>query len=544
MKWFLFFTFIIFSILSFAQKPGIYWIQFTDKNNSPYSISSPSQFLSQRALDRRVRQNIPVVTQDVPVNPSYVDSINHIFPVFNSLKWQNGVLVNVTDSTLLAELSGISFVDTYKYVRPLFIKSNPGSKEQLGTLSDVYNYAWGADQITMLHGNELHNLGFKGDSMLIAILDAGFTGANNINIFDSIFQNNRLISTRNFVIGNNNTTVFQGSSHGTSVLSTMGSLKIDTMVGTAPHASFSLNVSEDNAGEYIFEEYTWACAAEYADSLGADIISSSLGYTTFDDPTMNHTYAEMDGHTSVASRAATIATRKGMIVVVSAGNSGSQPWHHIGIPADADSILTVGAVDVQKQPATFTSVGPSADGRIKPDVAAMGVGTSVVNSSGNMFQGNGTSFACPIIAGMTACLWQAHKNTGNMEIIQAIRKSSDRFTNPDTLTGYGIPNFAYANNILSGNVDSEDYSNKQFINVFPNPFTDQLSIQFYNVNLNDISFELSDIVGRILYKNTGTLSPHSLNTIEFNNLQDVSNGIYILKISTSLNEYKRLVVKK
>jgi len=535
------FSFIVLN--GFSQKPGIYWIQFTDKANSPYSISSPSLFLSQRAIDRRVIQGIQINTLDIPVNQTYVDSmINSGFDVFDESKWFNGVLATVPDSTIFQILSGISFVQSYKYVRPLIAKKNKSKKEDLGTLSDYYNYGMGTDQILMLNGNYLHNQGYRGDGMLIALLDVGWIGTNSSPIFDSIFNNNRIISTRDFVTGKNDNTVYESGSHGTSVLSTIGVIANGSLVGTAPHASFTLLKSEDADGEYIFEEYTWVCAAEYADSLGADIISSSLGYTTFDDTTQNHTWNDIDGETSVASISATIAARKGILVCISAGNSGSQPWHKIGIPADADSILAVGAVDTLQQPASFTSVGPSADGRVKPDVAAMGKGTAVVDVGGNVVNGNGTSFSCPIIAGMSACLWQAFPNATNMQIREAIIKSASQYYNPDTLLGYGIPNFYAAFFILNG-IAVHNMNKEQIINVYPSPFSSQLNVEFISGKSNNISIEIIDILGKTVYKTNKNIIPNDYNIIKINNINDLNSGIYFVKIQTQSGSYKKLVVK-
>jgi len=535
------FSFIVLN--GFSQKPGIYWIQFTDKANSPYSISSPSLFLSQRAIDRRVIQGIQINTLDIPVNQTYVDSmINSGFDVFDESKWFNGVLATVPDSTIFQILSGISFVQSYKYVRPLIAKKNKSKKEDLGTLSDYYNYGMGTDQILMLNGNYLHNQGYRGDGMLIALLDVGWIGTNSSPIFDSIFNNNRIISTRDFVTGKNDNTVYESGSHGTSVLSTIGVIANGSLVGTAPHASFTLLKSEDADGEYIFEEYTWVCAAEYADSLGADIISSSLGYTTFDDTTQNHTWNDIDGETSVASISATIAARKGILVCISAGNSGSQPWHKIGIPADADSILAVGAVDTLQQPASFTSVGPSADGRVKPDVAAMGKGTAVVDVGGNVVNGNGTSFSCPIIAGMSACLWQAFPNATNMQIREAIIKSASQYYNPDTLLGYGIPNFYTSFLILNG-IAVHNMNKEQIINVYPSPFSSQLNVEFISEKSNNISIEIIDILGKTVYKTNKNIIPNDYNIIKINNINDLNSGIYFVKIQTQSGSYKKLVVK-
>ena len=544
MKILFFVIFSLISLFSFSQKQGVYWIQFTDKLHSSYSISNADQFLSQRAISRRVRQNIAVNALDIPVSLYYIDSLRRIgLTAFNSSKWLNGILVKVTDTTMLTSLAGVSFVQSFKYVRPIVAKKSLFPKKDLGTISDDYDYGTGFNQISMLNGNVLHNLGFKGEGMLIAIVDAGFIGANTSAAFDSLFSNNRVVSTRDFATGNNDTTVFESATHGTSVLSTIASLIPGSFVGTAPRASVSLILSEEAASEYVFEEYTWVCAAEYADSIGADILSSSLGYTVFDDPSMNHTWSDLTGNISVASKAAKIASGKGMIVVVSAGNSGDKPWHKIGIPSDADSILCVGAVNSFKQPAPFTSVGYSADGRIKPDVAAMGWGTTIVDGGGNVTQGSGTSFSCPIIAGMCACLWQAHPNATNMEIRDAVIKSSSQFLTPDTLLGNGIPDFAKANLLLS-NIPIVNINSDQIKNVYPIPFTSYIYIEFYSAKCNEVEVELTDMLGNLIVKTSSKLILNSLNIINLTNLKTVVSGSYILKIKTETDTFKRMIVKK
>lgn len=541
----LFFSFLsLISLIGFSQKPGYYWIQFTDKLNSTYSISNPEQFLSQRALTRRTNQNISIDALDIPVSQYYIDSIRQAgLSVFNSSKWLNGVLVKVTDTTVFPTLNVISFVQSYKYVRPLVAKKSLTPKKELGTLADYYNYGQGTNQIFMLNGNVLHNLGFKGEGMLIAVVDAGFTATNTVSAFDSLFANNRIISTRDFVTGFNDNTVYESATHGTAVLSTIASLIPGSFVGTAPRASFSLIISEEAAPEYIFEEYTWVCAAEYADSLGADILSSSLGYTTFDDSTMNHTWADLTGNISVASKAAKIASRKGLLVVLSAGNSGDKPWHKIGIPSDADSILTVGAVNAAKQPAPFTSVGYSADGRVKPDVASMGWSATIIDGGGNVVQGSGTSYACPIIAGMCACLWQAHPTATNMQIREAVIKSANQYLTPDTLLGFGIPDFSVANALLS-NIPISNYTTDQIKNIYPVPFSSDIYIEFYSVNTPEIFIELTDMVGNVIINTSTKLIVNSLNTINLNNLKAINAGSYVIKIKTQTETYKRLIVKK
>ena len=321
----------------------------------------------------------------------------------------------------------------------------------------------------MIGGLQLHENGYFGDNINVAIFDAGFMGVDILPIFNNLWDNNKIIFTRDFV--NNNKNVFDYSQHGTMVLSVMGGYMLDSLIGTAPMANYLLFRTEDSESETMVEEDYWAAAAELADSIGVDIINSSLGYTIMYDDTINsHTYSDMDGNTTIITKAADRAASRGILVVNSAGNSGLSSWYHIGAPADGDSVLAIGAVDYLGKIASFSSRGPSFDGRIKPNVCAKGVSVVVADQDSTIRYANGTSFSAPIISGLSACLWQAISSNNielsNMDIINLIQESSSLFSNPNDSLGYGIPNFYLS--YLNSSIDSSNYDNQ--INIFPNPF--------------------------------------------------------------------------
>jgi hypothetical protein len=460
-----FFTILLISLQVSAQiAPDKYWIRFTDKNNSPFSIENPEAFLSQKAIDRRNVQGIPIAENDLPVNPSYLSAVaNTGATLLNISKWFNSVTVFTTDPSVIDDINALPFVlsvakmtnnnSTLNTSIKPFFENETYSKFQdsikMKGSGESFDYGQGYNQINMLNGILLHDLGYNGEGMTIAVLDAGFRNADILTAFDSLWMNNRILGYKDFV-DPLNPDIFASHSHGTNVLSTMGANLPGELVGTAPRASYWLLRSEDGGSEYLIEELNWASAAEFADSAGVDIINSSLGYTTFDDPSQNHTYMDMDGNTTPITIAADLAASKGMIVVNSAGNEGSGSWQYIGAPADGDSVFSIGAVDASGNYAYFSSTGPTYDGRLKPNVVAQGQGSAIVSAwSGIVLTGSGTSFSSPITAGIVACLWQAHPDKTNMEILEAIQQNGSQAGNPDNLLGYGIPDYFAAHNQLS-----------------------------------------------------------------------------------------------
>lgn len=522
-----------------------YVLKLTDKNNSPFSINSPTAYLSARAIARRQKQGIAISSTDLPVNPSYLAAISATgATILNYSKWLNTVTIQTADTAVLNLCTALPFVMTYSNVgRHAMGAVSTTGQNKFGTSqpdkapreilsgstlkNSAFSYGPAFHQINMLNGDALHTAGYSGDGMMIAVLDAGFYGTDVISVFDSLFINNQIVATWDFVLGNSNVYDYHG--HGTSCLSLIGANEPGVMVGTAPHAKFILCRTEDGFTENLIEEYNWAAGAEFADSIGADVFSTSLGYTEFDDPAMNHTYATLDGNTAPMTIAADIAASKGIVVVNSAGNEGSSPWNFISVPADADSNLAIGAVDSMEQYVSFSGKGPTPDGRIKPDVCAQGAGTYVANGfDGTVNPGSGTSFSGPIIAGLAACLWQTHPLLTNMDIVQAIKKSASQYNTPDSLLGYGIPDFTQASMILGGIDPGVLPAEDQIYAVFPNPFSDVVTVQYFTTTSQDITVSVYDAVGRKIVTNTQYVSPIFMNSIPLT--LGHGNGFYTLEV--------------
>ena len=434
---------LLFPSLVFAQDGAFrYFISFTDKANPAYSINTPEQYLSLKTIAKRQKYGIPIDSTDLPISAQYLNVLSlEGFVIENTSKWFNGVIVSTFDSLLIQTLNH-NFIDTVISFGSWKNAKKVGEKWDINYSSTDYADAY--NQLNMLGGHQLHNNGYKGSGMTIAVIDAGFYKVNELDVFADL--QNQILATYDFVDRNAN--VYDDHMHGMMVLSTMGAKQSGKMIGTAPEANYILLRSEDVFSENLIEEYMWVCAAEYADSAGADIINSSLGYTTFDNPIYNHTYADMDGKTAPISIGAGIACDKGIILVNSAGNSGNSNWHYIGAPADHPAVLSVGAVDENEEYASFSSYGPNAEGFIKPNVVAQGKNTVVATSSNEVMTGNGTSFSSPVTAGMVACLWGANPDKSPDAIKLAIYESADRYLSPDAQFGYGIPNYYDAHQSL------------------------------------------------------------------------------------------------
>ena len=478
MKKIIVFLFLVSSFVGFSQEDA--WVYFRDKPGSQTYRDNPLTMLTQRALDRRTNQGIALDGKDIPMYQPYIDQViaSTGISVKAKSKWFNCVHVNGSQANINA-LKSLPFVDNIdfadnaiiatKRIATKKVKSTPVNKTAEALIS--FNYGNSANQIQMLNGHLLHQSNYTGTGKIIAVMDGGFPGVNTAQPFARLRENNKILGGYDYVRRNPN--FYTGISHGTSVLSLMAGFTDNALVGTAPDASYYLFITEDGAKESPLELSNWVEAAEEADYLGVDIITTSLGYTTFDDSDYNFTYSDMNGATTFISKGLDIAFSRGMICVVSAGNDGNDAWHYISAPADAVNALTIGAVKSDENYASFSSQGPTFDGRVKPDVTAQGQYPYVSDASGNINNfGSGTSYSGPIVAGMVACLWQALPSKTNQEIKQLITQSADRYAAPTVEYGYGIPDFslALANGLLVSNASENDFV------VYPNPATDTISV--------------------------------------------------------------------
>jgi hypothetical protein len=549
---------MLFSWALAAQVTEKHVVFLTDKNNNPYSLNNPSAFLSQRSLDRRAKSGIAVDMKDIPVTPSYIQQIAATgAPVVYSLKWFNAVVVHTDNVAILQAIAALPFVDHIDLVA-LDHQNKPSVKQGFKSLesvlpvnatypitsskpksTNVFSYGQAYNQAHMIAVDGLHNMGFSGEGMVIAVLDAGFYHVDQIDAFDSLWNNNQILGTRDFHTPGNNVFGDNMHTHGTSVLSTMGANIPEEMVGTAPHAKYWLVRTEVGEYEALVEEYNWAAGAEFADSVGADVINSSLGYTEFDNYEFNHQYSDLDGNTTPVTRAADLAASRGILVVNSAGNEGSSPWHYIGAPADGDSVFSIGAVDWGGNYASFSSVGPTYDGRTKPDVTAQGAGTTVVYGSGLIMAGSGTSFSSPVTAGGLACLWQSRPSFSAQDIRDAVRSTASQSANPDQLLGWGIPNLVNARLFL--NTTEQELASMSGFRVTPNPFTGAPLLKNEQDYRIEAKVSIYNVGGRIIFGDDMTFDAGS--AFRLSALNNQPAGIYVIRISTTEGEQVLRAVK-
>lgn len=422
-----------------------------DKTGNGYNLQRPEQFLSPKALERRRRQGLKVDSTDLPVSERYVEKVRaQGVEVVGRSKWNNTLLVRGTSQKTLRSLASLPFVSRATKVwtspdslaKPIRVNYRREFNEWDTVTQSIYGAA--EEQIRQLNGIRLHQRGFRGQGMTIAVLDGGFMNADQIPCMQKV----RLLGTRDFVEPPSKD-IFKEMDHGTMVLSAMAVSVPNLFTGTAPEASYWLLRCEDVQTETLAEEDYWASAAEFADSVGVDVINSSLGFHAFDDPAMNHEYSELDGHQTLISHTASMLAGKGIVLVSSAGNEGMGTWKKINFPADAHDIITVGSVTPTGMNASFSSIGPTADGRIKPDVMAQGSPAAVITGRGTIIRDIGTSFSAPQVAGMVACLWQACPQKTALEIVEAVRRSANRYAQPDDVFGYGVPDFIKAYELLN-----------------------------------------------------------------------------------------------
>ncbi|MEO6314517.1 MAG: S8 family serine peptidase [Chitinophagaceae bacterium] len=572
MKKFYFF-FILCSLLSISVQSQYsrYIIRLKDKNQSGFSLSTPGAYLSAKAIARRARYNIAIDSTDLPVRAAYLDSIKAVpnVVILNVSKWLNQVCIKTTDPAALVKINAFSFVKNTAAIAvrisqgqhpqpgkivefnqqaiPLRI-NNTAAALRIGGVQDLLNYGNNAGQVHIHEGEYLHNLGFRGEGMTIAMLDAGFYNYNNNPAFDSLRLHNQILGTWDYVA--NEQSVSEDHTHGAYCLSIMAANEPGKIVGTASKAKYWLLRTEDAASEYPVEEENWVAAAEFADSAGVDIITSSLGYSDFDDHSFDHSYAQRDGKTAMISLGASLAVKKGILVTNSAGNSGTSGGDakFVICPADADSVFTIGSTDVNGNISAFSSWGPNGAGKLKPNVVSVGgpaVAADVV--TGNPITGNGTSFSNPNLCGLIACLWQAFPEFSNMEVIDALQKSASKYTNPDNRYGYGIPNMRIAYLDLQQRSTIRKYQNilgDTWLKAYPVPFNDKLTVLLQAPVTGRSNLRLVDMNGKTIEIKTSDIQKGTIYTLGFDRLKFIAKGVYTVQYTDGQNKAFLQVVKQ
>ena len=544
-----------FTYTASAQTGYAFRVKFANKNGG-LTIADSLQFLSQKSLDRRSRQGILVDNTDIPVVQAYIDSVmsrTNAVKLVNRSRWFNQIVVVTFDSAKINDALSLPFVTSAKLVAE-YINYSPKTEVAAQGLSarkfpkitydgsfkttgdpNYYNKSW--QQIHINNGDFLHDQGLKGQGMTIAVLDAGFMHTSTHTQFDSLRNEGRLLGQYTFVW--DTTFVYQTSNdHGTNVTGLIIGEDPGSYIGSAPKANIYQLMTEDIRSEQPIEEDNWLSGAEYADSAGADIINGSLGYNEFYAPHASYTYAnDFDGNTTLAARAANMAVSKGIFTCVAQGNSGLSAWKFMLTPADADSAYSVGSVDSFKV-WSDSGFGPNADGQVKPNGMAMGKRVSLVGANGQIGQSNGSSFASPLIAGMVACLWQGLRNYTESQIRHLVMQVSDRYTNPDSTNGFGIPDFKLAYNLATG-VDEFENEHKVDYKLYPNPTTGSFSLRVKQSFL-PYDFELYNVSGQKVSELKG------INNIVYSNhvLRTLPTGTYFVKMKSSKGEVSSTVLKQ
>jgi serine protease AprX len=512
-----------------------YRVYLRDKGDNITGKYSALDLLSLRAVNRRLRSGIKVPDfRDFPVNKSYLNKITLLgLKLHTTSKWMNTALFKSQSAFDINFLLNLPFVSNVKIVKSPAKKS--GFSEKLNFQVTQTDFPPYDRPLTMINGLRIHDSGYDGKNILIAILDGGFLNSDVISSLSDLRSRKGIRKTYDFV--KNNGSVFNASTHGTAVLSVLAGKITGQIEGSAPGADYLLLKTEDVESEFPCEEDFWAAGAEFADSSGADIISSSLGYFNFDDPSLNYKYSDLDGNTAFVTRVADIAASKGILVVNSAGNERDKVWKSILFPSDGDSVLAVGAVDGSGLISDFSSSGPSADKRIKPDNVAMGVSVTVQASENLIGSSSGTSFSCPVLSGIAACLFQAVPLASNSDIINVLHSSGDRYGSPDSLYGYGIPDI----------VNALDELQKKYVLIpedgiimYPNPTTGQFEITFSSPP-EKVTIEIISLTGKLLFEEK--YADFAGRSIIITDLKNSRQGIYLVRITDPSGVHVRRIIK-
>lgn len=534
-----------------------YALELTDKKGSAYHLSTPLSFLSAESIARKKKYNIPIDSTDLPVSKVYLDSIVKMenINLIGSSRWMNLIIIQTSNQGTLEKIKSLGFVKKQFPIANSIVKFQDNQKDQIlsekftsnateSILENALNYGKSQAQISIHNGAYLHNKGLTGNGIKIAVFDAGFFKYQTYEAFDSLRRKERIKYTWDFV--SNHPSVSEDDAHGMSCLSIMGANLPGRFVGSSPGADFYLFRTEDAGSEFPVEEINWLMAAERADSIGIDMISSSLGYTTFDDNMFNHTYNELNGMGTIVSKAASMAVSKGMIVSSSAGNEGDNPWKYISAPADGKNVLAVGAINSSNQIAPFSGYGPAADGRIKPDVVSVGFNTQLIAADGNIGIGNGTSFSNPNIAGLVACLWQGFPEFNNLEIIQAIKQSSHQYLNPDNRKGYGIPNMQLAYEDLYKQRDIRNAQKilaEKNIAVYPNPINTFCKIAYKASKDGFFYWRLMNMNGQSIQSKNYAVNANQYYVFEIKDLTSVPKGVYLISYKSETEKGTLKIIK-
>lgn len=509
-----------------------YQVKLKNKGGTPHTIANPSTYLSQRAIDRRTKYGIAIDSTDLPVSPSYITQIANTpnVTILNISKWQNAISIQVSNQSAITTINAFPFVESVGGIAARFGENGRNElrnkfeleenitpvdfsqrTEQL--TADYFNYGTNSFNEIHLHNGEfLHNIGLRGQGMQIGMLDNGYNNYTVLDAFDSVRIQNQVLGTWDFV--NKEANVINDGSHGMNCFSTIAANIPGQFIGKAPKASFWLYKTEDDNGEYPIEEFNWVCGVERADSSGADIISSSVGYYDFDNASFNHIYADMNGNTTIAAKGADMAAKKGLLVFNSIGNEGNNAWKFLITPSDADSIVAVGAVSSSGVVGNFSSYGPSSDGQIKPDMSSVGVSAMIQTNSNTIGFSNGTSFACPNMAGLGTCLWQGFPEYNNMRIIRELQKASSKFSTPDDRVGYGIPNMklAFSNLLIDYATSTSTIANCN------------ITISWSSKDIAAMKYEVERKgPAESVYTKVGTVNPQAGTTLTNRNYQFINN---------------------
>lgn len=514
------------------------WVYLKDKQDVENSVANPTTILTQKAIDRKNRHHIVIDARDVPVNETYISQLKGAtgITVMAKSKWINAVHVRGSEIDINNLLTSFSFIDHIEFADKSLNASKSVQQKQQSKFTETlttFNYGSAGNQIQMIKGDQLHLANYTGTGMTIAVLDGGFKNVNTMLAFQRLRDAGNILGDYDFVNRDDDIYTNATGNHGTWVLSTMAGYLQDQYVGIAPDASYYLFTTEDGPNENPVEESYWVEAAERADSLGVDVINSSLGYTTYDNPNYSYTTADMDGNTAFITKGANIAFEKGMLVVNSAGNSGNDSWQIVGAPADSPNVLTVGAVNASGDYVSTSSVGSAIQPSQKPDVVAQGQASAIITENDVIATANGTSFSSPIMAGGIVCLWQALPDKTNAEIMQLVRESASQYNTPDYLLGYGIPDLQLA---LSSALSVDDNVRDNTINVFPNPVKDVVYFKLTS-NENYVDVNIFNMLGKHLYHTFITPTNNQMD------VSSLSSGMYLIKLE-SVNTSKTIKVIK